>query len=155
MNNINYNFKKHVELLKRRKKILDQNKSFFKENPTEAIQLSKYGGAVSEQIVWELRFEIISIIQLFLNKQIDGDEFCDRIFELRFKHHAKCDEFLSKLISEEIKDFFPSKESYKINGFLTALYSDCEYFEDNLDEDQLYNSIKYKFLKFQKILNGE
>jgi hypothetical protein len=96
MNDINYNLKKHVELLKRKEKIISQNESFFKENRTESLELSKYSAAVSQHIFWEDRFEVASVIQAFLNKEMDGQEFHDSVFGLRRKHLAKCGKFLSK-----------------------------------------------------------
>jgi hypothetical protein len=86
---------------------------------------------------------------------MDAEEFHDSLFGLRRNHIAKCKKFLSKLISEEIKYFFPNKESYKVKGFLTFLYCECENFELNFDEEELYTSIRNGFLKFQKILNEE
>lgn len=153
MNDMNYNLKRHVELLEWKKKILSQNESFFKENRTESLELSKYSAAVSQHIFWEDPFEVASVIQAFLNKEMDGQEFHDSVFGLRRKHLAKCDKFLSRLVSEEIKDFSPTKESYKLKGFLSALYFECEHFETNFDENKLYTSIENRGLQFQKILN--
>ena len=119
------------------------------------MELSTYSAAVSQHIFWEDRFEVASVIQAFLNKEMDGQEFHDSVFGFRRKHLAKCDKFLSKLVSEEIKDFFPTRESYKLKGFLSALYFECEHFETNFDEDEFYTSIQNGFLEFQKILNEE
>jgi hypothetical protein len=154
MNDINYNLKRHVELLKREEKVLSQNKSFFKKNRAECLELSKYSAAVSQHISWEDRFEVAWVIQAFLNKEMDNHEFHDSVFGLRRKHLAKCDKFLSKLVFEEIKDFSPTKESYKLKGFLSTIYFECEHFETNFDEDKLYISIGNEFLKLKKILNS-
>ena len=86
---------------------------------------------------------------------MDGEEFHDSVFGIRRNHIAKCEKFLSKLVSEELKDFFPNKESYKLKGFLSSLYFECEHFEMNFDEEEFYTSIRNGFLKFQKILNEE
>ena len=94
-------------------------------------------------------------MEAFLNKKMNAHEFHDSVFGLRRKHLAKCDTFLSKLVSEEIKDFSPSKDAYRLKGFLSALYFECEHFEMNWDEETFYNSIRNGFLKFQKILNEE
>ena len=155
MDDMNYNLKRHVELLKQDKTLLSQNKSFFKENRRECLELSKYNVAVSEHIFWENRFKVASIIQAFLNKKMDAQEFHDSVFGLRRNHLAKCDDFLSRLVSEEIKEFFPNKKSYKLKGFLSSLYFECEHFEMNFDEETFDNSIRNGFLKFQKILNEE
>ena len=96
MININYNLKRHIELLKQEKKILNEKKSFLKENPKEALELIKYGAKVSQHLVWEDRFEIASVIEDFLSKKINAHEFHDSVFGLRHKHSEKCKRFLSK-----------------------------------------------------------
>ena len=155
MNVINYNLKRHIELLNNKKKVISQNKSFFKENQAECLELSQYNAAIDHHIFWEDRFEVASLIETFLNKEINALEFHDSVFGLRRNHIDKCHKFLSKLVSEEIKEFFPNKESYKLDGFLSALYFECEDFELDWDEETFYNSIRDRFLKFQKILNEE
>ena len=155
MNGISYNLKRHIELLNHQKNVISQDKSFFKENQAEFLELSRYNAAVDQHIFWENRFEVASLIQTFLNKEINAEKFHDSVFGLRRNHIDKCDKFLSKLVSEEIKEFFPNKESYKLKGFLSSLYFECEHFEMNWDEERFYNSIRNGFLKFQKILNEE
>lgn len=56
------------------------------------------------------------------------------------------------LASGEIKEFFPNKKSYKLKGFLSALYFECEHLEMNWDEKEFYNSIQNGFLKFQNFV---
>ena len=155
MNVISYNLKRHIELLNHQKNVISQDKSFFKENQAEFLELSRYNAAVDQHIFWENRFEVASLIQTFLNQEINAEEFHDSVFGLRRNHIDKCDKFLSKLVSGEIKEFFPNKESYKLKGFLSSLYFECEHFEVNSDEETFYNSIRNGFLKFQKILNEE
>jgi hypothetical protein len=155
MNVINYNFTRHIELLNHQKNVISKDKSFFKENQVEFLELSRYNAAVDQHIFWENRFEVASLIQTFLNKKINAKEFHDSVFGLRRNHIDKCNKFLSKLVSEEIKEFFPNKESYKLKGFLSSLYFECEHFEMNWDEERFYNSIRNGFLKFQKILSEE
>lgn len=146
---INYNLKRHIELLKQEKKTQDEERSFFKENPKEALELINYGAQVSQHIEWEDRFEIASVMQDFLSKNIDADEFHDSVFGLRRKHLEKCERFRSKLVSEEIKDFCPNKKANKLEGFLSFLYFECEHFEDNFDEAELYTSIKEAYNEYE------
>eukprot|EP00797_Seminavis_robusta_P027559 Sro51_chlor_g029820.1 ORF-100 (101) ;mRNA; f:46252-46554 len=91
----------------------------------------------------------------FLSKKINAHEFHDSVFGLRRKHSEKCKRFLSKLVSEEIKDFCPNKNAHKLKGFLSALYFECEHFETNFDEAELYTSIENGFFKFQIIKKSE
>lgn len=57
MININYNLKRHIELLKQ--------KPLFRENRKEALELKKYGAIVGQHINWEDRFEIAPVMQNF------------------------------------------------------------------------------------------
>lgn len=91
----------------------------------------------------------------FLSKKIDGHEFHDKVFGLRRKHSQQSKRFLLKLVSKEIKSFCPNKSAHKFEGFLSTLYFECEHFETNFDETELYTSIENKFFKFQLILNEE
>jgi hypothetical protein len=155
MSDINYNLKRHIELLKQEEKILNEKKSFSEEYPKENLELLKYGSAVNQHIVWEARFEIASVIEDFLSKKINAHEFHDNVFGLRYKHLEKCKRFLSKLVSEEIRDFYPNKNAYKLKGVLSDLYFECEYFETNFDEAALYTSIDNNFAEFLRIVNEE
>ena len=155
MININYNLERHIELLKQKKKILNEGKCFLKENRKATLELMEYNATVEQHIDWEDRFEIASVMENFLSKKINAHEFHDSVFGLRRKHLEKCKRFLSKLVSEEIKDFCPNKNAPKLKGFLSALYFECEHFETNFNEAELYTSIENGFLKFQIILNEE
>ena len=93
----------------------------MKKNPKEALELIKYGAKVSQHIVWEDRFEIASVMEDFLSKKINAHEFHDSVFGLRRKHSEKCKRFLSKLVSEEIKDFCPNKNAHKLKRIFIGL----------------------------------
>lgn len=157
MNEIHYNRKRHIELLKRQEDFINQEKSFLKTNRQEFLELAKYGAAVEDHILWEDRYEIASLLQAFLNKEMDGQEFHDAVFGLRNKQMAKCKKFLSNLVleTEELKDFYPNKKSHKLKGFLSSLYGVCEHFEMQFDEKELYATIEDGFLQFQKVLEEE
>ena len=150
-----YNQKRHIELLKRSQDLKNQRKNLFIENQEEDFELSEYNIAVEEHVFWQDRDQVALLMEDFLSKKIDAHEFHDSVFGLRHKHLEKCNRFISKLVSEEIKDFCPNKDAHKLKGFLSALYFECEHFETNFDEAELYTSIENGFLKFQKILNEE
>lgn len=94
-------------------------------------------------------------MQTFLNKEITAEEFHGSVFGFRRNYLDKRDKFLSKLVSGEIKEFSPNKESYKLKGLLSSLYSICDDAGYEEDAEEFYDSIQNGFLKFQKILNEE
>lgn len=152
---MNYSLERHIELLNHEKEFASQNKFFFDENQAEFFELCTYNIAVENHIFWENRFEVASLMESFLKKEINAEEFHDSVFGLRRNHLAKCNKFRSRLVSGEIKEFCPNKKSIKLQGFLSSLYFECEDFEMNFDEEPFYNSIRNGFLKFQKILKEE
>lgn len=154
MNDINYTLERHIELLK----FEQQNKSFFKENTAEYLELSRYNSVVDQHIFWENRFKVGLLMQDFLNRKIDAEELWDSVSGLRRNHIIECNKFLSKLVSEEIKYFSPNKKASKLKGFLSSLYFECEDYIDNIDEydnGEFYNSIQNGFLKYQEALKEE
>jgi hypothetical protein len=157
MYEINYNLKRHVELLKQKKKVLSENKSFIKENPSEDLELNKYNLAVENSLFWEDRFKVASVIEAFLNKKMNAHEFHDSVFGLRRKQLAKCHTFLSKLVSEEIKDFSPNKDGYKLQGFLSAFYSKCVFkisknIVMKIDQLRLVGKVNLIFFTFPRLV---
>jgi hypothetical protein len=49
---MNYNQKRHIELLKRLQDLESQGKLLWKENPEEHLELSEYNIAVERHIFW-------------------------------------------------------------------------------------------------------
>jgi hypothetical protein len=91
----------------------------------------------------------------FLNRKIDGEELCGRVYGLRRKLINACEKFKLELGSGKVKDFQPDVRSKKLSGFLTGLYCECEHFAEDYENDEFYTSIKNGFLNFQKALNEE
>ena len=149
-----YNQQNHIQLLKRDQDFKNQGKSFYKERPEESLELSNYNAAVEQHIFWEERFKVDELMQDFLNRKIDGQEFCDRVFGLRRNLMIACD-FLVQLSAGEVTDFHPDPRSKKLRGFLTGLFCYCDDFMEDYENDQFSNAMQNGFLNFQKALNEE
>lgn len=150
-----YNQQRHIELLKRSQYFKDQGKSFYKESPEEYLELSSYNLAVEENIFWQERYKVAELMQDFLNRKIDGQEFCGRVFGLRRNLMIGSDKFLIQLGAGEVKDFQPDPRSKKLSGFLSGLFCYCDDFMEDYENDQFYDAMQNGFLNFQKALNEE
>ncbi len=150
-----YNQQRHIQLLKRSQDFKNQGKSFYKESPEESLELSSYNVAVEEKIFWEQRYKVDELMQDFLNRKIDGQEFCDRVFGLRRNLMIARDQFLVQLGAGEVKDFQPDPRSKKLSGFLDGLFCYCDDFMEDYENDQFSNAMQNGFLNFQKALNEE
>jgi len=150
-----YNQQRHIQLLKRSQDFKDQGKSFYKESPEESLELSSYNAAVEENIFWQQRYKVAELMQDFLNRKIDGQKFCDRVFGLRRNLMIARDKFLIQLGAGEVKDFQPDPRSKKLSGFLSFLFCYCDDFMEDYENDQFSNAMQNGFLNFQKALNEE
>ena len=84
----------------------------------------------------------------FINKTINGKKLCNEVDSLRRKLIDSCQKFNWKLGLEKLKDFQPDERSKKFSEFLTSLYSECESFDEDYENDEFYTFIKNEFLKF-------
>ena len=150
-----YNQQRHIQLLKRSQDFKDQGKSFYKESPEEYWELSSYSAAVEQNIFWQQRYKVAELMQDFLNRKINGQEFCDQVFGLRRNLMIARDKFLIQLGAGEVKDFQPDPRSKKLSGFLTGLFCYCDDLMEDYENDEFSNAMQNGFLNFQKALNEE
>jgi hypothetical protein len=149
------NQKRHIELLKGSQDFKNQGKNLFRENPEEYFELSEYNIAVERHIFWRDRYQVALSMEDFLNKKIDGEGLCGRFYGLRRKLINTCEKFKLKLSSGKVKDFQPYGRAKRLNGFLTALFCECDHFTEDYENDEFYTFIKNGFLNLQKALNKE
>lgn len=150
-----YNQQRHIELLKRSQDFNNQGKSFYTESREEFLELSSYNAAVNQTILWQQRYKINEFMQDFLNKKIDGEEFCDHVFGLRSNLIIACDQFRIQLSAGEVTDFQPDPKSKKLSGFLTGLFCYCDDFMEDYENEKFLNAMQNGFLNFQKALSEE
>mgnify|MGYP002795178261 CR=1 FL=1 len=94
-------------------------------------------------------------MQDFLNRQIDGWEFLDRVFGRRLNLMMPRHKFLVPLGTVEVKDFQHDPRSNKLSGCLDGLFCYCDDFMEDYENDQFSNAMQNGFLNFQKALNEE
>lgn len=150
-----YNQQRHIELLKRYQDFTNQGKSFYKESPEESLELSRSNVAVEEKIFWKQRYKVNELMQDFLNRKIDGQEFCSGVFGIRRNLKIACDQFLVQLSTGEVKNFQPDPRSQNLSGILTSLFCYRDDFMEDYENDQFINAMQNGFLNFQKALNEE
>jgi hypothetical protein len=152
-----YNLQRHIQLLKRSQDFKNQGKSFYSESPEESLELSHYNVAVEQHIFWQQRDKVAELMQDFLNRKIDGQEFSSKVFGLRRNLMIASDQFLVQLGAGEVKDFQQDPRSKKpsVSGFLSGLFCWCDDFMEDYENDQFSNAIQNTFLNFQKALNEE
>lgn len=154
-----YSQKRHIELLKLSQDLENQKKSLFIENTEEYLELAEYDAIVEEHILWQDRHKIALVMENFLNKKIDGEDFCDHVYGLRRTLRNACEEFNLKLISssETIQDFqhYEFLPNLSLAGLLTVLFCECDNFMDDYENEQFYNDIQTFYFNLQKKINKE
>jgi hypothetical protein len=147
-----YNQKRHIELLKRSQDLKNQGKNLFQESREEDVELSEYNIAVEEYIFWQERHNLALSMEDFLNRKIDGEELCGRVYGLRRELMNAVEKFKLDLISGKIKDFQPDERSNELSGFLTGFFCECDHFMEDYENEEFYISIKNGFFNLQKVL---
>jgi len=155
MNDISYNLKRHIELLKGSQDLKNQARNLFQENPEEYFELSDYNIAVERYLFWQERHKLALSMEDFLNRKIDGQELCDRVFGLRRELMNAVEKFKLDLISGKIKDFQPDERSNKLSDFLRGFFCECDHFMEDYQDEEFYTSIKNGFFNLQKVLTEE
>lgn len=138
-----YNLKNHSFLLK--------NKNALSEE--EKRQLMKYNGYAENRLAWELRFELNSLFNEFLEKKIDGEGLCDGLHGLRLTLVDQTAKFESDLVSGKIENF-QALDSNAMSKLLRYLYFASDDWEENeYDTPEFYNFVQKGILALQDILN--
>ena len=137
-------------LLKRSQDFKNQGKSFYKESRKEFLELSTYNVAVEENIFWQQRYKVAELMQDFLSRKIDGQEFCGRIFGLRCNLMIASKNFLIQLGAGEVKDFQPDPRSKKLSVFGSGLFCYCDDFMEDYENGQFSDAMQNGFLKIKK-----
>ena len=150
-----YNYNRHIKLLKQKEPLKIENKSFYKENRKDDIELSIYNKFVEENIFWQQRYKVDELIQEFFDRKINPEGLCDRVFGLRNSLIFETETFLNKLITGEVNTFEPNLNSKKLSGVLDTLFCECDYFIKDYENDQFSDIMENAFLKFQKALNED
>lgn len=146
---MDYNKKRHIQLLKRSQDLKNRGKTLFRENPEENSELSKYNIAVEEQVFWTHREEFFLVTKSFLDNSINFDEFETAFTLLYRKTGEEVDMFSIDL--EQIDKFQPSTRSYRFAGVIGSIYRQFEEVEDEYcTEQEVKDYVKEAYLKFQK-----
>jgi hypothetical protein len=101
------------------------------------------------------RYKVDELMQDFLNRKINPEELCDRVFGLRNFLIFKTETFFNKLITGEVNNFEPNLNSKKLSGFLDTLFCEYDYLMEDYQNDQFSDIMQNAFLKFQKALNED
>ena len=150
-----YNQKRYIELFKRSEDLNNLGKSFYKESKDEYLELAKYEADIQSYIFWKSRTLFLLLMEKFVNKIINGEEFNDSFLELRQRLVDECYGSLKELRSEKLKDFQLDPRSYRFGSLISFLRAECDNFSEDYQNDEFYDSIKDCFLKLQKALNEE
>ena len=107
---MDYNKKRHKQLVIHSQDLKNQGKNLFLENPEEDSELSKYNIAVEEQVFWTHREDFFLVMKNFLDNILGFDEF-ETAFSLLFRKTTE--EVDTSIIDlKQIEKFQPSTRSY-------------------------------------------
>ena len=151
---MDYNRKRHKQLMIHSQDLKNQGKNLFIKNPEEDSKLSKYNIAVEEQVFWTHREDFFLLMKNFIDNIFDFDEFETAFSLLYRKTTEKIDMFIINL--KQIDKFQPSPRSYRFASFIGSIFRQFEEVEDEYcTEQEVKDFVKKVYLKFQNFLNEE
>jgi len=106
-------------------------------------------------LYWQKKDEIGLVVKSFLDGVIDGEEFSDSIFGLRYGRMKLFDQDKLELASEKLKNFQLDPRAHQISSFLSFCFIECDYFDDDYTNPDFYNLIEKAFRRYQEILDEE
>jgi len=92
-------------------------------------------------------------MQNFVNGIIDGEEFSEDFSGLSRQLETTCNEFKSDL--EKLKDFQPDIRSKGFGSLISFFRAECDNFDEDYENDEVYDSIKEVYFQLQKTLDEE
>jgi len=144
---MDYNRKRHKQLMIRSQDLKNQGKNLFIENPEEDSELSKYNIAVEEQVFWTHREDFFLLMKNFIDNIFDFDEFETAFSLLYRKTTEEVDMFIINL--KQIDKFQPSPRSYRFASFIGSIFRQFEEVEDEYcTEQEVKDFVKKVYLKF-------
>ncbi len=145
---MDYNKKRHKQLVIRSQDLKNQGKALFRENPEEDSELSKYNIAVEEQVFWTHREDFFLLMKNFLDNILDFDAFETAFSLLYRKTTEEVDMFIIDL--KQIDKFQPSTRSYRFASFMGSIFRQFEEVEDGYCTKQdVKDFVKEVYLKSQ------
>jgi hypothetical protein len=151
---MDYNRKRHQQLVIRSQDLKNQGKNLFIENPEEDSELSKYNIAVEEQVFWTHRENFFLLMKNFLDNILDFDEFETAFSLLYRKTTEKVDMFIIDL--KQIEKFQPSTRLDRFASFIGSIFRQFEEVEDEYcTEQEIKDSVEKVYLKFQNFVSEE
>jgi hypothetical protein len=131
---MDYNRKRHKQLVIRSQDLKNQGKSLFIENPEEDSELSKYNIAVEEQVFWTYREDFFLLMKNFIDNIFDFDEFETAFSLLYWKTSKEVDMFIINL--KQIDKFQPSPRPYRFASFIISIFRQFEEVDEEYCTEQ-------------------
>ncbi len=151
---MDYNKKRHKELVIRAQDFKNQGKNIFRESPKEFSELAKYDIAVEEQVFWTHRENFVLIMKNFLDNILDFDEF-ETAFSLLYEEVRKEVNML-RIDLKHIETFQPSTRPSRFASFISSIFRQFEEVEDECcTQQEVKDYVKKVYFKFQNCLNEE
>ena len=132
-----YNKFRYLELLKFSDDLKANGKFMYDENREAYSQFLKLQILIDDHFLWEKRYEILSLINDFVEEKIDAKKFSNKLFSINRQNEAFSTAFQTNL--EMLSNFEPALESEGFCNLVENLISDCEVLEIEAEKDEPLN----------------
>lgn len=141
----------YIRLVRKKNHLKNQKKNFAQENKNEYLLFIKYRSILYEELLWKQKDKIISLIENFLNKKIDSENFRNEVFRIREEVRAKRtkleSDFLNGMGGYQNVEINLNKANF--SNFFNEIFIIADCYEDE-ELEKLYTEIDKELFLFKE-----
>jgi hypothetical protein len=130
---MDFNKQKCLELMAESKKLLQQGKYLWDYDKAKSNELTQYLTLLYDDIFWKSRYQYVQILESFISRSIDIDEFIQKFNNL-LRSNRKASEMRKENLENEI-DFQLNHESPGFSEIISFIYMTIDLFDPDITLD--------------------
>jgi hypothetical protein len=115
------------------KKLLQQGKSLWDYDKAKSNELTQYLALLSDDIFWKSRYQYVQILESFISRSIDIEEFIQKFNDLLWSNR-KASEMREENLENEI-DFQLNPKSRGFTEIISSIYMTIDLFDPEVTLD--------------------
>ena len=154
---LNYNKKRHIELLEHSQCLEQQGKSLSDESRDNFLEFLNYSAVLDSQLDWEAHDYYLELLDQVVKKKISTSEFF-----YKFYQKSKINSEVLDLLESKLVLLSPHEKSLDFSDLINEILDYCESFNNDSDsftenydllDNQFRDSMENFYLKIQNYLD--
>ena len=131
---MDFNKEKCLKLMRESEKLRQQGKLLWNYDKTKYKELTRYCTFLWDDIFWQSRNQYLQIIESFISRKIDGEEFANQFGNLRGENMNASDMREANLEGEMNLQLNPKSSGF--TKIISDIYAHIDTFDPDLDNSE-------------------